>query len=309
MSIFTSAYQVRQYVNFNGDIGTDELRPFFTPAERFLAKYVGTALLDSLSSINLATEDPESNTMKLFDRVGLPLASLILLGYIGVNNVSIGKIGIMRSKTADSADAFEWQLDRLERTLTTNAFNGIEALLEFLAGNIDTYEVYKNSPQYQREKSKLIPSATLFSEYYQINSSRLVYSTLSASMRTAEMQIRKLLGERLTPLLGPTLNDDQQLQLDAARRALAYLTIARALRERLVTITDQGVQVLGISQVGTINYRNAPSDKQLERSILYFDEQAASFLGDLASLLSEPAPTPTDSSSGSQVINKAIVSF
>lgn len=131
--------------------------------------------------------------------------------------------------------------------------------------------------------------------------------TLSSSMRTAEGSIRRLLGSRLTDLLGANLSEELTGQLDAARRALVYMTIARALREKLVSISDTGVQVCGISNFATVNYKQPASDKQLETSIRYFDEQASEFTADLIGLLT-PAVV-SDGPAGSPVIGSKIIAF
>ncbi|UHG93438.1 DUF6712 family protein [Spirosoma oryzicola] len=304
--IFNSVEQVRSFVNFSGDVGHEQLSPSFRPAQRFLSTFVGNQLLDQLGENGATNPDEE----ELLNLVGVPMAALVLLRYASLNTARITDLGLMRTQTADTNDAFEWQVDRMTRSLQNTIFDGIEQLLEFLAQNLDTFPAYKESEEYKQEKSKLIPSAAIFNRYYNIKSSRLIFSTLAASMRTAESSVRRMLGDKLTGLLGTSLTDKQADQLDAARRALVYLTVARALRERLVSITEDGVQVLAISQSLTTNYRSAPSDKSLERSITYFDEQSSRFLSELAGLINDTPSNPSpEASGGSPIINRPIVSF
>jgi len=295
--------ELRQFVTFSGDIDLKTLKPAIRSAQNFLVTYVGWGLLENLSQDNLGDDDKQ-----LLPFVQAPIANLALLKFVQSGNVRITDLGLMRTKTADSSDAFEWQVQRIVTALQQQAFDDIETLLNFLAQNLDKYPAYTDSDEFKRDKSRLITSATQFSQFYQIGASRLIFETLSSSLYNAEDQVLSVLGDSVTALLGSSPTDGQKIQLKAARKALVYLTIARALRERLVSITEGGVQISGISQFGTLNYRDPASDKQLERSIAYFDQQATAYLSELATLL-KPVIDPSAQPTGSRISGTAIVSF
>ncbi|GAB2571790.1 DUF6712 family protein [Spirosoma areae] len=301
--LLTSIADLRQYVSFSGDLEYDSLKPALRSAQVFLSRYVGPVLLTQLE-----TQTPSADQTALLPYVKAPIAALALLKFVNAGNVRITDLGVMRTKTGDSQDAFEWQLERVVLTLKAEAFEGIEALLRYLGGNLTTFTAYADSAEYKAQKGSLIESAEVFSTYYDIGGSRLILQTLSASMRTAALSVQKVLGNALPDLLaGSNLTETQAAQLDAARRALAYLTIARALREKLVTISDTGVQVCGISNFGTLNYKQPASDKQLETSIRYFDEQAAGFVADLLTVLTPTSPEPAPR--GLPIAGTKIVAF
>ncbi len=301
--LIQSSAQLREYVSFSGDLDYDTLKPAVRAAQTFLSRYVGPALIAELGTTILS-----ANQTALLPYVQAPMSALALLKFVSAGNVRITDLGVMRTKTADSNDAFEWQLERTVQELKAQAFDGIEALLVYLDGKLTQFPAYPASEAYQRETGKLIRTASVFSLYYDIASSRLVFQTLLASMRTAELSVQKILGTTLTGVFSTDpLSELQAKQLDGARRALVYLTIARALREKLVSITELGVQVNGISNFGSLKYSNAPSDKQLATSLAYFDEQAALFLGQLSALI--PVEPPATPQTGSRVRGTAIVAF
>lgn len=306
MKLFiNSISEVRAVVSFTGDLEYDTLVPALGSAQEFLVRYVGYALLEELSADNLT-----ENQAALLPYICRPVANLALLKFANASNTRITDLGLLRTKTGDSNDSFEWQVERTVNALKSEAFEAIEALLRYLGTKLVQFPSYADSSAYKAEKGKLIQSAQIFSQYYDIGESRLILQTLQASMRTAEISIRRIVGSALlTTLLGTGLTDAQNEQLDAARRALVYLTIARALREKLVSISDTGVQVCGISNFGTINFKNPASDKQLETSIRYFDEQAAIFSADLASLVAPPPSTPSTGVPVSPILNNKIVSL
>lgn len=301
--LIQSVNDLRSYVSFSGDLEYESLKPALRSAQEFLSRYVGTDLLEQMQAEQLSEDQ-----LAFLPYLCVPIGSLALLKFLNAGNVRITDLGVMRTKTNDSSDAFEWQLERVALTLKNEAFDGVEALLRYLESKLALFPTYKASAVYIAQKGKLIPSATIFSQYYDIGESRLILQTLSASMRTAENSVRKLLGDKLPGLLETDLDETQTEQLDAVRRALVYLTIARALREKLVSISDTGVQVCGISNFGTLNYKQPASDKQLETSILYFDKEAAGFLSDLVTVITPPTP-PTSTSTGSRIQGTSIVAF
>lgn len=301
--LITSIAQVKELVSVTSDLEYSTLKPGLRLGQDFLARYVGGTLLAELAGSNLSADQTA-----LLPYVQAPIAALALLKFANAGNVRLTDLGAMRTVTGDSKDAFEWQLDRAVTELKTQAFDGIESLLQYLEGVLSKFPSYTSSVAYLSETTQLIKSAQIFSYFYAIGDSRLIFQTLLPSMRTAEITVRKILGNTLTGLLATGLNALQTEQLDAARRALVYLTVARALRERLVSISDMGVQVNGISNFATIKYSNAPSDKQLATSIAYFDEQARNFLSDLASLI-PPTPSTTPAYIGGGVTGSSIVRF
>lgn len=303
--LLSSIGDLAEYVSFSGNPSFDNLKPALSSAQEFLVRFVGQPLLEELSEDGQLSEDRAA----LLPYVCRPIASLGLLKFANSGNVLITDLGVMRTKTADMQDAFEWQLERAVVEMKQQAFEAIEALLRYLELKLDKFPSYANSEPYKAEKGKLIQSAGVFSQYYEINSSRLVLQTLQACMRTSEMSVRKILGNALPGLLETSLTDGQKDQLDAARRALVYLTIARALREKLVSISETGVQVNGISNFGTINYKQPASDKQLTTVLTYWDEQAAKFVSDLVTIMTPVPETPAQFETGNRVINRSIVSF
>lgn len=296
--------ELRAVVSFSGDISFALLLPGLTAGQNVLKRYVGVSLMEQLT---IDQDAPADSLTQLLSLAKVVVGNLALIQVLGTGNVTLSDNGVMRSKTAEQSDAFEWQIERAADAYLNVAYDGLETLLGFLADNLDEFPDYAESLAYKSLKRQLVPTAEIFSQYYEIGCSRLVYQTLLASMRTVEERtIRPLLGAKLADLLGETLSEEQEAQLSAARRALVYGTMARALRERIVSVTDQGVQVLSL---GLIRRREAPSDKQLERSQAYFDNEFTQCSGELTTLLIESAPEQPERPAVSPIINKAIVRF
>ncbi len=290
--LINSKKELKDAVSFSGDLDFDTIRPALVSAQAFVARFVGEALLAEFST----TETLDDEHTALLPYLQVVVGNLALVKRLNSGNVQISDSGVMRTKSESISDAFEWQLERALQVFRQDAFDGLESLLRYLETKLNVFTAYAESAPYLADKDRLIRSAEVFTQYYNINASRLVFQTLQASMRTVEMQ-------KIRPLLSGSLTDNQQ---DAARRALAYGTIARALREQLVSITDLGVMVNGISNFGTLRYQQPASDKQLQRTLDFFDGEFSAALASLNTLLQ---PTPTTTPIGSRVSGTKIVSF
>jgi hypothetical protein len=302
--LLNSTQNLRSVVSFSGDLDFSTIKPAIREAQQLVARYVGDDLLEEL-----ATDSPSADQTDLLEMILVPIGNLTLLSRASTGNIQLTDSGSYRTKSDSQNDAFQWQLEETKKAFLEGAYNGLEELLRYLGKRLDTFPAYRDSEVYKRAKSRLIQSAAVFSDYYDIKSSRLILSTLDASMRTVERTtIMPLLGDQLADLLADELTDEQETLLDAARRALVYLTMARALKEKLVIMTGVGVQVAGISQFASVNYHEAPGDKQLLFTIATFETEAATFLSTLKTLLNPAPTTPTDPT-GVRVMGTSIVAF
>jgi hypothetical protein len=302
--LIKSLPELRAAVSFSGDILFPRLEPGVRAAQLLLARYVGLPTIELLVADSEALDEDHA---ELLNYAKIVVGNLAMVQLLATGILTVSNSGAMRTKTANESDAFEWQIERADTGYRTAAYQGLEDLLRYLDGKLTVFTAYAESIAYKARAKQLLPSADLFSQYYEIGSSRLVYQTLLASMRTVEERtIRPMLKSKLAGLLGENLSEEQEAQLTAARRALAYGTIARALRERLISVTDQGVQVLSLQLTRS---QHAPSDKQLETSLAYFDSEAGEMLTALVTSLAEPAPDQPASTRPSPIINRAIVGF
>jgi hypothetical protein len=294
--LFATTADVAAVVPISTDFSFPKLKPYLITAQAFVERYTGEALLQLADN---ATQHPD-----LAESARLPIANLAVGRYIQANIASITDGGLLRNVTEHQKDAFEWQYEQVRANLIAQAWDSLEDLLTFAETNYSAQ--YALAPYHQRNSDYLIQSAQVFDEYYPIGSSRLRFVTLQPALREVEeRRIRPVLGSQHTALLGPGLTTAQTTLLNTARRTLAYGTIALAIRQQLVSVTEQGVQVMGLSQFSTIRYAEPASDERLQRTLDFLDQQTADLLNQLSRLANPNPPTP----SGSRVIGGAITAF
>ncbi len=297
--IMNSTAEVAAVVPISADILFTKLKPFIQTAQGFVAGYIGLPLMA------VAVGSPASNA-DLVDLIRVPVANLAMLKFAGSSAALITDVGLVRNVTDSQKDAFEWQHNTVVTSLQAQAWEGLEGLLQYIEANLSSYPQYAESPIYLESSKYLIRSAAVFDQYYPIGGSRLVFQTIQPALREAEeRRLRPVLGDKHALLLAVSIDEANAPLLNASRRALVYVTMSIALRHRLVDVTDQGVQVRGISQFSSIRFEQSADDKRLQRSIDFLDREAAELLNQV-SILSKP---PSTQGPGARVQGDAIVAF
>ncbi|KAB7728133.1 hypothetical protein F5984_20520 [Rudanella paleaurantiibacter] len=298
MELINNTAELRQVCTVSSDLLYDRYKPHLQSAEQILITYVGRAVVNRIKEANQPSA-LEIELRQLFRRVVGNMA-LFKLGQVG--NVDISNVGLQRTKTDNTNDAFEWQVDRLTRQLEADGLEALEATIAFLDEHAEVFSEYiPVSPE------RLIRTATLFSSHVFIRNSRLVFRSLEASIATVEARYRRM------PVIRAFLEDypdapsaEQREYMTNLQRAVANAAMAHALRTQVVELTGDGVQVRSISQVLTLNYRSSPNKDLLFSALSDYDSEAAFWLN---SVLTELRPTDAGPVRTGGPQGKAIVSF
>ncbi|CCH01643.1 hypothetical protein FAES_3636 [Fibrella aestuarina BUZ 2] len=298
--LFNATSEIRLIVPvLANDIAFSSLAAKVRVAQAFVERYVGTPLMNMVSS-------SPSQHAELAELMRVPVANLTVMKQAASGVGQVTDTGVLRSVSTDQKDAFEWQHDKLIAALQAEAWDGLEALLRYLEINLSSFPEYAQSAMYQADQTYLIRSAEVFDHYYYIAGSRLTFASLQPSLRTAEKdRIRPLLGDRHAQLLASPLSPELVDLQDEARRALVYATLALALRERAVDVTEQGIQVRGISEFSARTYASPADKERLSNTLDHFDLQAEKGLNKIAKLMRPAASGGTRN----RVTGNAVVGF
>lgn len=292
--LFDAIEQLQDVVSISSDLPFSAIKPQLRAAQQFVTRFTGESLMERLT-IKLENGEPFSTEEKaLLERLRVPTANLALLRFSFVRNVTVNDIGVHRTETGQSKDAFQWQVLLMTRQLEADAWEGLEELNRYLEAKGDTFEEYTDSEVYKRDSLSLIRSAAVFSSYYFINDSRLTFYALQPAMRKAEeRRIRPVLGNRLTQLLADekadTLSEADASILANARIALVHATMARAIRERVVDVNEMGVQVKAISSF-MVNTQEPATQKAIDMAVAYHETESVNALNDLGKVIN-PSPS------------------
>ena len=288
------------WVTINADLEFSLLRPSLQQAQQLLTRFTGpiTQTLADKQASGVALTEAETSLLSM---LRMAVAPFTVLKYISAGNVSITNLGVLRNVSDGQKDAFEWQYNALHSQLREDAYTSLEALLAWLEPRLADYPAY--SVFRGAQPLTLLPYAATFQQYYHIANSRLVFDALLPILRSEEKR-------RFVPLLTPNRHtllatDPQPADLELlelAREALAYAVMARAARERLISVTDSGVVLNAISQFATIRYQQPADEKSLTRSLAALDKQAAATFTALQKAIN-PSSTSTGGPRGTGLVS------
>lgn len=255
MKLVSQIKEIQDQVPVSMTQNIDLLKPYLSTAERqFIRFMIGKEQFDVLAS---AYENSGKNTAAINDvviREAIELCQKIEanLGYLlglPVLSVTIGASGIQILSNDNAKNAFQWQVDKVEKSLLELGFNAIEELLEFLEYNPDIFPEYINSKEFAKVERCLIQTAADFDDQYNIRRSRYAFQVMVPIMSRIESQI-------LIPLFGKTFIDilrfddleGKALELVESylKPGIALLTIAKASVERIIII-DNGMASVNLS--------------------------------------------------------------
>lgn len=130
-----------------------------------------------------------------------------------------------------------------EENIRSLAYEAVDALVDELDRQHPFWWVL--SAKYKQREGLMLPSRTMFDEYYLIGSSRL-YLTLLPIIREVQLsEIRPLLG---AGIYEEVLDCSHPELLDMCRRALALLTMKKAVERLPVEVIPEGVVQVQQSQ-------------------------------------------------------------
>lgn len=180
-----------------------------------------------------------------------------------------------------------------EQNILRLAYGAAEALVESL--DMGDFPFWTSSKAYTRRAGLLIRSKEEFDEYYHIGSHRLFVTLLPV--------IREVQGSSVAPTLGPDFTKallEDPYSGAAARlrepacRALALLTMAKAVERLPVEVIPEGVVQINISQPVSGRLRAEKDARNAVAASLNADGRR--YLEQLQAIVDELSGTPEDSS-------------
>ncbi|UOR06743.1 hypothetical protein MUN82_06490 [Hymenobacter aerilatus] len=255
--LLTTTAQLSKYVTL--DTNETELpAPLVTELlrleDQLLRALLGGPLLEWLraeADADPALDEADSLAGELLRLVHAPLARIGLSGVLDELSVTVSNTGIQIMSTGTHKTAFQWQVVRLDRTLSRKGYLDVNVLVQWLEDNYQSSEQlqeWADSAQGQRHRNNLITSAPEFSDLVDIQDSWCTFRGLwPVIQRQSTFVLQNAIGylywaelheQVRTRTLTP---ENEQLLREYVRPALAHLTLARAVPEGLLVLTSDGL--------------------------------------------------------------------
>jgi hypothetical protein len=233
---------------------------------------IGTVLYKALKVEYLANAYTEPSREEAVKLLQIASAFYAYALYIPLSGVISSDIGLHVEETAKHRIAYQWKEVKTEAQAYQVAFEFAERLLEFLETNITDFPEFENSTNYTVYKTSLIKTVDEFSDYININNSRLLFKRLQKPIALFQQKsLKALLGvslaqEILTQLVDDSLTNANKLLLPYLKEYLAYSVFADNVLLLPIAFDNNGM------------YHTAPKNQQINSNDKTIPDNHLTFL-------------------------------
>jgi hypothetical protein len=232
----------------------NRLKPHIENAEnRYIKPLLGFDMYDALVKLydteeSQAPVDDEILRRELLGKV--QFATIHLAFHIGFDflNVSVTDAGFQRIETERTKGLYKYQEDSIKAFFAESGFNALDDVLTFLELNIDSFEEFMNSENFNKLITSFLPNVKTIEEIpFNIRRSNLIFLALKPSVAYIEdITIRPVLGEVIyatvkEEMAKETVDDKVLALLPYIRKPLIYLASAMLMEETGATLYDKGL--------------------------------------------------------------------
>ena len=237
-------------------VGNDfnRLKPHIENAEnRYIKPLLGFDIYNQLSVLYISQESQEPDETEILHRELLgkvQFATIHLAFYIGFDflNVSVTDAGFQRIETERTKGLFKYQEDAIKTFFAETGFNALDDILTFLDLNIEFFEQFMNSENFNKLITSFLPNVRTIEEIpFNIHRSNLIFLALKPSVAYIEdTAIRPVLGETIYATVKSEMANEVvaakvRVLLDYIRKPLIYLASAMLMEETGATLGDKGL--------------------------------------------------------------------
>lgn len=245
--IFTSIEEIKRYTppNVNNDFNT--ISPYLQRALTFIYPYLSRDLYTELDDDYAAgNDDPQTNY--LLQHAQRALACFAYYIYVDEGTVMLDDSGIRRIEDDTYKSAHQWQTIRFKESMYNAGYAALEELLYYLQQNKNTYSAWTASNEYVELKTYFHYLSSTFAKYRRISGAGLLYELRPSMLHIQEELIQANIGADLyTELLQEnetgTFSADNAALMPYIYKAVAHLSVERALQEQILTLDKAGLSI------------------------------------------------------------------
>ena len=239
--------EYRKFIAVNKAFRFENVAMHIEQVERkYIKPLLGKELYEQLQNAYEANST-EPKHLALLKMCRYPIAELSFLKAVPKSNVQISDAGI---RVANGEDKFRpasrWQVEDLKNSSLHAGFEYLEALLEFLEEHQEDYTTWNFADQHQY----FLNTAKQFSQYCDIQESRLIYIRMRAEMIRVERIVSTRIGmeqfEDFKRIIQDPQKDFSPLILPAVellKEAIGNLTFAGAIKSLPVSIQGGTISI------------------------------------------------------------------
>lgn len=276
---WNNAAEISPYVPASASLSFQKMEHALGSVESlFLLNLLGSTMLarlqriyDERMSADTATQELERQALDIAKRAE---ANLAFWWHFDSLNLRITDQGFQRQQSDEWVPAYKYQEDRMRENFHQQGLNALDALLDFLADNVNKFPEFRRSDAYTRRQLSTVRNRAEVEQYLNIGHSTLVFLRLQGEFTMAA-------GADLQATMGATTYnqycawlqkpdsypDDFPVSLEQLRqKCVPVIVFASALRlvQRTGTLTDRGLYFEAVKAAASVNHTKTPAnDKQI----------------------------------------------
>ena len=224
----------------------DKWRPLIPFGIRDVVAIVGREPVEALADYY---ENGESDDAAMADALAYlqqAVAFFTWLKIIPTLDAQHGDTGRAKSLGENEKGLTALQEFKDEENILRLAYEATDALVEAL--DREAFPFWIESPKYRQREGLLIRSKEEFDNYYIIGSHRLFVTLLPIIREVQGATVAPVLGKYLTPILSGVDSDTFSLMKGTAARAVALLTMQKAVERLPIEVIPEGIVQIQQSQ-------------------------------------------------------------
>lgn len=224
----------------------DKWQPLLPFGIRDVVAIVGREPVEALAEFYESGDDTDSAKLAALTYLQQAVAFFTWLKIIPTLDAQHDESGRCRRLGENEKGLTALQEFKDEENILRLAYEAIDALVEALDSN--AFPFWVESPKYKQREGLLIRSKEEFDNYYIIGSHRLFVTLLPIIREVQGATVAPVLGKYLAPILSGDDSDAFALMKATAARAVALLTMQKAVERLPVEVIPEGIVQVQQSQ-------------------------------------------------------------
>lgn len=171
------------------------------------------------------------------------VANIMAYRYFTLLNTQIVPGGFVRLSGEGTATLYKYQEEELKQTFRRDGFDALDLIAVYFLNHLEDFPEFRVSVFYTEGRGEIVPDRFVFSRYYK-PVGYVVFEYLRPFIRRAEeLDVSRIVDLEVlrSGLLGNNLSERDKRLLELVRPLVVYLTVAYAVEDMGVNITDAGV--------------------------------------------------------------------
>lgn len=251
IKLFTNIAQFNTYMPVDVNATDERVGAYIDfAAQEYLIPILGQAQYDDIyTKWKNNTIVANSADDVLLGRIRGAIAPLAYYEGLATNGINLGDNGATITVTETTRPVFQWQMRKLERSLLRHGFTAVESMFLYLkataSNSLLTY--WYGSEERTYLLGLLLNTSVEFNRFYNIDGRRTLWAMRNNIKAVQESVIAANVTDAVFTNL-VTANNGSPTATESAllvmiKRVIAYKSVEKSLKERVVTLNEYGVTV------------------------------------------------------------------